>query len=100
MNDELPNDLISATKAAKLCDVHIATIYRWAFAGRVRSWKRTNRLYLSRAELQGLFVRQQAKVSPEQRARLEMQEESNRNGLASDHLFRLVGRRLPGPPAA
>jgi hypothetical protein len=101
--NEIPTDLVSASKAAKLCDVHVSSVYRWILAGKLPAWKRANgRVFVRMVDLRALFVPQQpeVKVSSEQRARLDMYEEANRNGLNSDHLFRHNGRRHPGPPAA
>lgn len=56
----LPNDLIGTKEAARLARCHLASVYRWILPHhgkppRLRSWRRTGRLFVSRAELLGLF---------------------------------------------
>lgn len=51
----LPSDLISTKKAAQLAKISISGLHRWIFKGRVRGWKRGDRWFVSRAEVEGQF---------------------------------------------
>jgi hypothetical protein len=53
----IPDDLITTGEAARLARCHVASVYRWILRKppRLRSWRRAGRLFVSRAELLGLF---------------------------------------------
>lgn len=51
----LPDDLITSTVAAKLALCQVVAVHRWVQAGRIRGWKRAGRLFVSEAEVRGLF---------------------------------------------
>jgi hypothetical protein len=53
---DIPDDLIEMRQAARAAKCHLATAYRWILSGRLRSWKRAGRRFVSRAELLALFV--------------------------------------------
>jgi hypothetical protein len=60
-DEVLPDDLLPLTQAAKLLPgdrpgrgVHVSTLYRWVYSGRLRAWLRCGRVLVSRAEVLGL----------------------------------------------
>jgi hypothetical protein len=53
---DVPDDLIEMRAAARAAKCHLATAYRWVLSGRLRSWKRAGRRFVSRAELLALFI--------------------------------------------
>ena len=56
MEATLPDDLVDLKAAARLAKCNLATCYRWVLKGRLRAWRRVGRLYVSRAEVLGLFA--------------------------------------------
>jgi len=48
---EPPADLIRTREAARLMHCHIATVFRWALSGRLRSWRRGRAVLVSRADV-------------------------------------------------
>lgn len=61
----LPEDLISLAEAARFARVGNATMWRWAKRGHIRSWRRGERVFVSRAEADKLF--QQMEPEPPKR---------------------------------
>lgn len=61
---ELPEDLVSIVEAARLVVCSPGCVRRWALSGRVRCWKRCGRLFVSRAEVLGLFKEQRPAQPP------------------------------------
>lgn len=60
-----PDDLITCKVAARLLDVHVATIYRWVSEGKLPSYVRGGcRRLVSRAELMGLIRRDDRRPPP------------------------------------
>ncbi len=56
MQDEIPEDLIRPSQAAKLVGCHMATVCRWVMTGKLRGWKLAGRRYLvSRADVQAML---------------------------------------------
>ena len=55
--DVIPDDLITTKEAARLAHCCLSSVYRWLLRKppRLRSWRRAGRLFVSRAELLGLF---------------------------------------------
>jgi excisionase family DNA binding protein len=39
VNDDIPKDLVSPTRAARSLGIHATVVWRWVRTGRVRSWK-------------------------------------------------------------
>ncbi len=55
---DLDNDaLVTPAKAARLLQVHPATLYRWILTGKLPAWKRGSRMLVKRADLDGLLER-------------------------------------------
>lgn len=54
---EMPDDVMTTGQAANLVRVRPSTVYRWALAGKVPSWRRNGRLLVSRADVQALVER-------------------------------------------
>lgn len=52
---DLPEDLIDTTKAARLAKCHVTSVHRWIQRGQLRGWRRCGRMFVSQAELVGLF---------------------------------------------
>jgi excisionase family DNA binding protein len=56
MDNNIPDDLISPTKAAQILKVHVASVYRWILAGRLRAWTRASTRHLvSEADVRALL---------------------------------------------
>ena len=53
---DIPDDLITAAEAVQAFNVKLDTLYSWVHRGAVRAWKRAGRLYLSRSELEDMYV--------------------------------------------
>lgn len=54
--EEIPNDLIKPSEAARLVGVKPDTVYGWVQRGRLRGWKLdTGMLRVSRADVLGLL---------------------------------------------
>jgi excisionase family DNA binding protein len=47
----MPADLIDFSAAARILNVHVSAIYRWAASGRLSYWQIGGRKRLSRAEV-------------------------------------------------
>lgn len=86
MNADIPEDLVTMTEAARLARCSLNSLYRWLLQGKLSSWKRCGRRFVSRAELLGLFEedRREPPAAPERRRRRdrETQEVLRRHGLA------------------
>lgn len=54
----LPTDLIGLGQAARVACASRVAVWGWVKAGRLRSWRRVGRIFVSRAEVEGLFTEQ------------------------------------------
>lgn len=71
---ELPADLITPHRAARIAKCHQATVYRWIFAGKLRAWRRAGARYLIsesevRALIQPVVVEESEFRTPAEQAR-------------------------------
>jgi excisionase family DNA binding protein len=53
---EVPGDMISAWKAAKILGVHLSTVRTWARDGKIRCFTVGGRMCFSQADVEALFV--------------------------------------------
>lgn len=53
---DLPADLLEAAPAAKIAKCQLVAIHRWVRRGLIRGWRRAGRLFVSEAEVRGMFV--------------------------------------------
>lgn len=53
---ELPGDLITTTEAAAILRMNVASVSRMAQAGRIPSWRRSNRIFVRRADVLAMFI--------------------------------------------
>lgn len=68
---ELPEDLIDTTAAARLAKCHITSLNRWIHRGKLRGWRRGGRWFVSQADVLALFK----PVKPQPVAHAEMLKE-------------------------
>lgn len=68
-DDVIPTDLIDLTEAAKKAKCHVSALHRWRLKGKIRSWRRCGRWFVSEAELMGLFQPFKPKQPPGPRAK-------------------------------
>jgi excisionase family DNA binding protein len=56
-SDPMPEDAITPTQAAKICNASLNSVWRWIRQGRVRAWRigELGRLHLSEAEVRGMM---------------------------------------------
>ena len=52
----IPDDLITTAEVVEAFVVKLETLYSWVHRGRLRAWKRMGRLYVSRSEVEELYV--------------------------------------------
>lgn len=57
MSDDVPKDLRTPKKLAKLLDVHVSTVRRWIREGRLRGYRIGGRHRASEADAMALYVR-------------------------------------------
>jgi excisionase family DNA binding protein len=65
MSDQLPDDLLTPREAAKLARVSQATLYRWLQAGKMSSYDRLGRLFVSRADVEAVYRPRRITKTPE-----------------------------------
>ncbi|MFO0865008.1 MAG: helix-turn-helix domain-containing protein [Gemmataceae bacterium] len=53
--EPLPNDLLGLREAAELARCNTQAIFRWIKKGKLRGWRRVGRMFVSKAEVLGLF---------------------------------------------
>lgn len=50
-----PEDIIPASKAARLARIGLSGLWRWVLTGKLRGWKRGGRLFVSKADILATF---------------------------------------------
>jgi excisionase family DNA binding protein len=91
---ELPNDLIKPGEAARLLDMHCASIYRMIQAGKLRAWRKAScHLLVSKADVLNLIqpVRPVAPIPHETPSR-EAKAKAQRDAF-TDRILRNAGLR-------
>src|SRR5262245_39488450 len=73
--EELPDDLISSTEAAKLLRVHLCSLIRWALSGRLRAWRIGSRWRFSRTEVLAMLKRVEVPHRPRAKRQASNAEE-------------------------
>lgn len=78
-NEDIPDDLITPPRAARLVHAHVSAIYRWIQTKRIRSWRRGGaRFLVSAAEVR----RQLEPYRPDSLPRGKSQTPPSNGGLA------------------
>ncbi len=88
MQDEIPDDLIRPSQAAKMLGCHMATVYRWVVTGKIPGWRRGGNRYLVRladvkAMLEPVEARGRIPVTPPPQARRMKSERAKEQLLAA-----------------
>lgn len=96
LNHTVPDDLIPTAEAARLLPskrpgrhVHISTVLRWVFKGRLRGWRIGAAWFVSRAELLAQVRPVQTRRDDETAAVVEAQERTRE----TDEVLRRHGIR-------
>ena len=84
--NDLPDDLIDTTEAARLLRCHVATVFRWILAGKLPGWRRGRRHFVRRADVVAAWTRPK-----EQPPKLESRREVRERERWVDEVLKKAG---------
>lgn len=76
-------ELVSATKAARMLKCHLNSLHRWRVQGKLRAFKRAGRWFFALSDVRAMFQPTQAPPMPDTRAERERKERAVQEYLKS-----------------